>query len=158
MASMPHFNILTGELDAESTRDGFRWRSTRVGDRLQSQRIGASIYELDAEQRTFPYHFHHGVEEWLYVISGTPVLRAGDGERTLAPGDIACFPDGPDGAHTIAGPGRIMLFSANREPSVSVYPDSDKLGTRPGEPDREKPSGDRLNFRRGDAVDYWEGE
>jgi hypothetical protein len=35
---------------------------------------------------------------------------------------------------------------------VSVYPDSDKLGTRPEE------LGDRLNFRRADAVDYWEGE
>jgi hypothetical protein len=33
------------------------------------------------------------------------------------------------------------------------YPDSDKLGVRP-------PGGgpDRLDFRRGDAVDYWDGE
>jgi hypothetical protein len=38
-------------------------------------------------------------------------------------------------------------------PSVSVYPDSDKLGVRP-------PGGgpDRLDFRRRDAVDYWDGE
>ena len=37
--------------------------------------------------------------------------------------------------------------------SVSVYPDSDKLGVRP-------PGGgpDRLDFRRRDAVDYWDGE
>jgi hypothetical protein len=37
--------------------------------------------------------------------------------------------------------------------SISVYPDSDKLGVRPsgGGPDR-------LDFRRGDAVDYWDGE
>lgn len=36
---------------------------------------------------------------------------------------------------------------------VSVYPDSDKVGVRP-------PGGgpDRLDFRRGDAVDYWDGE
>jgi hypothetical protein len=33
-----------------------------------------------------------------------------------------------------------------------VYPDSDKVGVRAvGD---EEP----LNFRRGDAVDYWEGE
>jgi hypothetical protein len=34
-----------------------------------------------------------------------------------------------------------------------VYPDSDKLGVRP-------PAGgpDRLDFRRRDAVDYWDGE
>ena len=37
--------------------------------------------------------------------------------------------------------------------SVSVYPDSDKLGVRPrgGGPNV-------LNFRRGDAVGYWDGE
>jgi hypothetical protein len=37
--------------------------------------------------------------------------------------------------------------------SVSVYPDSDKLGIRPsgGGPDR-------LDFRRDDAVGYWDGE
>ena len=37
--------------------------------------------------------------------------------------------------------------------SASVYPDSNKLGIRPsgGGPDR-------LDFRRDDAVDYWDGE
>jgi hypothetical protein len=45
------------------------------------------------------------------------------------------------------------MFSANREPSISVYPDSDKLGTRPGGNLQ-----DRLDFQRADAVDYWEGE
>jgi uncharacterized cupin superfamily protein len=158
MASVPRFNVLTGELDAESTRDGCRWRGTRVGDRLGSSRIGASVYELEAGERTFPYHYHHGVEEWLYVIDGSPTLRTPAGERRLRAGDITCFPAGPDGAHTIAGPGRIMLFSANREPSISVYPDSDKIGPRPGATGSHANSGDRLDFRRTDAVDYWDGE
>jgi hypothetical protein len=47
-----------------------------------------------------------------------------------------------------------LILSANREPSISVYPESDKLGTRPG----AQGDGDNLNFRRGDAVDYWSGE
>jgi uncharacterized cupin superfamily protein len=158
MASVPRFNILTGELDAESTRDGFRWRGARVGDRLGSSRIGATVYELEEGQRTFPYHYHHGVEEWLYVIAGTPTLRTPGGERELKAGDMVCFPVGPDGAHTVTGPGRIMLFSANREPSISVYPDSDKLGARPGPTNDDRSSADRLNFRRGDHVDYWDGE
>jgi hypothetical protein len=43
--------------------------------------------------------------------------------------------------------------ASDTAPSVSVYPDSDKVGVRPagGGPDR-------LDFRRGDGVDYWEGE
>ena len=49
-----------------------------------------------------------------------------------------------------------MMFSgvaSATAASVSVYPDSGKVGVRP-------PRGgpDRLNFRRSDAVDYWEGE
>lgn len=153
---MPHFNVITAELDSECTRDGFRWRGTRVGDRLGSKRIGASLYELEAGERTFPYHFHYGVEEWLYVIAGAPVLRTTAGERTLRVGDMICFPAGPAGAHAVTGPGRVMILSASHAPSISVYPDSDKLGTRPGAVHRDE--GDELNFRRDDAVGYWEGE
>ena len=88
----------------------------------------------------------------LLVIAGGPTLRTPDGERRLGPGDTVCFPAGAAGAHSVRGPGRVLILSANRSPSISVYPDSDKLGTRPAVED------DRLNFRRADAVDYWEGE
>jgi uncharacterized cupin superfamily protein len=146
------FNFLFDELDANQNRDGFSWSASRVGDKLGAEKIGASLYELAEGQRTFPYHYHHGVEEWLYVLSGGPLLRTPDGDRTLRPGDLACFNSGPRGAHVITGPGRVLIFSANAAPSIAVYPDSDKVGARPGS--RE----DHLNFRRADAVDYWDGE
>lgn len=148
------FNLRSGQLEQEGDRRGFRWRATRAGDRIGGTRIGASVYELPEGERTFPYHFHHGVEEWLLVVGGEPTVRTPRGERRLEPGDLVCFPAGPEGAHTVRGPGRILLLSANREPSISVYPDSDKLGTRPGGSADE----DTLNFRRSDAVDYWSGE
>ena len=85
-------------------------------------------------------------------MSGAPVVRTPAGSRTLAPGELICFPAGPDGAHDVRGPARVVIFSANRRPSIAIYPDSDKLGSRPGG------DVDRLNFRRSDAVDYWEGE
>jgi len=146
------FNLLTGELVDGEQPAGWRMRAARVGDAIGAARIGGGIYELDEGQRTFPYHYHHGVEEWLVVISGTPTLRTPDGERRLEPGDTVCFPPGAGGAHSIGGPGRLLVLSANRDPSVVVYPDSDKLGTRPAD------QNDRLNFRRADAVGYWEGE
>lgn len=151
---MVRFNIVSGELETERDRPGFRIRTTRVGDRIGGDKIGATVYELDDGQRMCPYHFHYGVEEWAYVIDGTPTLRTPGGERTLRPGDLVCFPPGPAGAHSVAGPGRMMMLSANREPSISAYPDSDKLGSRPS----GDPEPDRLNFRRSDAVDYWQGE
>lgn len=151
------FNVLRDELPVEQDRPGYAWRGRRRIARDEDLRwFGASVYELPPDQWSFPYHYHHGVEEWLYVVAGAPVLREPAGERTLRPGEVVCFPSGPDGAHAIRGPGRVVMFSAVAAadaPSVSVYPDSDKVGVRP-------PGGgpDRLDFRRGDAVDYWDGE
>ncbi|MBV9464673.1 MAG: cupin domain-containing protein [Solirubrobacterales bacterium] len=147
------FNVFTDELDVGSDRDGFSWRGARVAKRIGAERIGASLYELERDQQTFPFHFHHGVEEWLYVVAGNPTLRTpAERAKPLGPGDLVCFPAGASGAHALRGPGRVLILSANRAPSIAVYPDSDKLGTRPGG------ASDRLNFRRADAVDYWEGE
>jgi uncharacterized cupin superfamily protein len=152
---MQRFNVLTGELPVQRARSGYAWRGRGgVARELGLQWFGASVYELPADQWTSPYHYHHGVEEWLYVAAGAPTLRDPAAERVLAPGDLVCFPSGPDGAHAVRGPGRVVMFSAGGfGASISVYPDSDKLGVRPlGGGD------DRLDFRRDDAVDYWEGE
>lgn len=150
---MRSFNVQTCALEDESTQPGYSWRGARgVGERLGAKRIGASLFELADGELTFPYHHHHAIEEWLLVVSGTPTARTPDGERALAAGDLVCFPSGPVGAHSVRGPGRVLIFSANSTPSISVYPDSGKLGTRPEDP------ADRLNFRRDDAVDYWDGE
>jgi uncharacterized cupin superfamily protein len=146
------FNLLHGELEYDGARDGYRRSGARVGDALGARQIGGSVYELGDGQHTAPYHFHNGVEEWLLVVDGTPTVRLPDGERELRRGDVVCFPAGAEGAHAVRGPGRVLILSANRSPSISVYPDSDKIGTRPDD-DR-----DRLNFRRRDAVDYWDGE
>lgn len=152
---MQRFNVLTGALPVEENRPGYAWRGRRgVAGELGLRRLGASVYELPADEWTFPYHYHHGVEEWLYVVAGTPTVREPAGERLLKPGDVICFPSGPGGAHAVRGPGRVVMLSASTPgASITVYPDSDKVGVRP-------PRGgeDGLNFRRGAAVDYWDGE
>jgi uncharacterized cupin superfamily protein len=141
-------NVLRPELDHASERDGYRWQSARVGKQVGAERIGGSLYVLGDGERTYPYHLHHGMEEWLLVVDGTPTLRAPDGERELRRGDVVCFPPGPDGAHQVLGPGTVLILSANASPETIEYPDSAKVGARP--PGRI--------FRAGDAVDYWEGE
>jgi uncharacterized cupin superfamily protein len=146
-------NVFEPEWQIERDRDGYRWRSVRVGDGIGASAIGATVYELEEGQRSCPYHFHHGVEEWLLVLDGSPTVRTPAGEQPLGRGDVLCFPPGPDGAHAVTGPGRFVIFSAGSETSVAVYPDSDKIGARPPGDDP-----DRLDFRRRDAVDYWEGE
>ena len=106
------------------------------------------MYQAEAGLPIWPYHYHHGIEEWLYVIAGAPVLREPAGERILTPGDLVCFPSGHRGAHTVKGPGRFVIFATGQhvEPYMSVYPDSDKV------------SGPEGILLRSSAVGYWHGE
>ena len=138
------------ERELETSRDGFRWRRMRLAGEL----LGMSVYELPPGERTWPYHYHHGNEEWLVVLSGTPTLRVPDGERELSEGDIVCFPEGADGAHQVSNrsdaPVRVLILSTLNVPSAAVYPDSDKIGVRGGD--------EAFVLPRGAAVDYWHGE
>jgi uncharacterized cupin superfamily protein len=145
---MRKVNVLTVELDQTLDEAGFRHLGTMLRPRLGSHEIRASVYAADAGDTIWPYHYHHGIEEWLYVLSGEPVLRDPHGERVLAPGDLICFPADPGGAHTMRGQGRFMVFStgAERELYASVYPDSGKVSV---------PEGILL---ASSAVGYWDGE
>jgi uncharacterized cupin superfamily protein len=146
--SVNKVNILRVELVESLDVAGFRHVVTSVGLRLGGRRIGASVYRAEAGLPIWPYHYHHGIEEWLYVIAGAPVLRDPAGERILAPGDLVCFPSGHRGAHTLKGPGRLVIFGTGHdvEPYMSVYPDSEKV------------SGPEGILLRNSAVSYWHGE
>src|SRR5476649_2338041 len=102
---MRRVNIFAPEFDHASERDGYCWRGAQVGDAIGSEKIGGCVYELGDGEKTYPFHFHHGMEEWLIVLEGTPVLRGADGEQVLRAGDVVCFPPGPEGAHQVRGPG-----------------------------------------------------
>jgi uncharacterized cupin superfamily protein len=84
------------------------------------------------------------------------VLRHPQREQVLERGDVVCFPMGPDGAHQVFNRGeetiRVLMLSTLFEPSVAVYPDSDKIGVWPGD-DR-----DNIMVRRSSHVEYYDGE
>lgn len=144
-------NVASCALDELLERGEFRHAAFDLTERLGANVMGATVYEMQAGAKRGPYHYHSGVEEWLYVVSGLPVLRDPNGERTLAPGDLVAFESGPMGAHTVHGPGRIVMFSTGArgwgEAFVTVYPDSDKIGAAPG-----------VHFRRADAIEAWSRE
>jgi uncharacterized cupin superfamily protein len=146
--SVAKVNLCGVDLDEPLDEAGFRHVAATVGDRLGARRIGASVYRAEAGLPIWPYHYHHGIEEWLYVIAGAPVLREPAGEQTLAAGDVVCFPSGPLGSHTVRGPARFVIFATGQhvEPWMSVYPDSDKV------------SGPEGILLRSSAVGYWHGE
>ncbi len=121
------------------------------------QKLGASLYELEPGERTFPYHYEYGAEEWLFVVAGRPTLRDPEGEHVLRPGDVVCFREGPDGAHQVRNdtdrPIRILILSTKQSPDAAVYPDSGKIGIWPG-----NPVDPGRMFRIASEVDYWDGE
>ena len=154
---MKTFNLFDGELDEERDQPGFSWRRASLGRRLGAEKLGASLYELAPGERSFPYHYEYGNEEWLLVVAGRPTLRDPSGEHELRPGDVVCFVEGPEGAHQIRNdtdePIRVLIASTKSSPDAAVYPDSGKIGVWSG---HEADPG-RL-FRIDSAVDYWDGE
>jgi uncharacterized cupin superfamily protein len=136
---------------------GYRAGMARLGPLVGAQVLGATVYELPPGQSICPYHYEHAEEEWLVVLDGTPSLRHPEGVEPLAPWDVVCFPRGPEGAHKVtnetARSARVLFFSNVVHPAVTVYPDSDKIGVWPGNPD------DHVILQRRDgAVGYYEGE
>lgn len=156
-------NLHGDDWDEERARPGFTWKRLGVGRRLGAELLGASLYELPPGQATWAYHWHWGNEELLIVLEGTPTLRTPEGERELSPGDAVLFPRGPEGPHQVRNgadrPARILIASTMVHPEIAEYPDSGKIvaaGGAPPTPGEDAPL--ELLFRKGDAVDYWEGE
>jgi uncharacterized cupin superfamily protein len=135
--------------------EGFRAGMFRLGALAGAERTGVTVYELPPGQAVCPYHYEHGEEEWVVVLSGRPVLRTPEGTETLEPWDAVCFPVGPEGAHQLrndgAEPARILMFSEVRWPTATTYPDSGKVGVY------TKADAGGV-FRQADAVGYYEGE
>jgi uncharacterized cupin superfamily protein len=153
---MPRFNIFRPSFHIDSDDpEGYRVGMDRFGGKIGANELGGSVYELPPGQSVCPYHYEYG-EEWLIVLEGGPTLRQPSGEIVLEAGDVVCFPPGPDGAHKVTDRTeenvRVLMVSAERLPAVAVYPDSDKIGVFPGNPD------DRVFVRRESNVDYWDRE
>ena len=158
---MKVFNLFDGELDKRRDQEGFSWTARAVGPAIGGREIGASLYELEPGEKSFPYHYEFGAEEWLIVVTGTPTLREPGGERELRPGDTVAFPEGPEGAHQVLNTGTSLLkylcFSTMLEPDVAFYPDSEKLsvfqGGAPGTLEAKM-----TTIPAHAECDYWEGE
>jgi uncharacterized cupin superfamily protein len=136
--------------------DGFRSGMFRLGKPLGANKTGVSLYELKPGQAICPYHYEYGEEEWLLVLDGRPTLRHPDGSDVLDPWDVVLFPVGPEGAHGVRNETdstvRVLMFSDVIHPTVTVYPDSDKIAAWSGNPE------DDAMFPRGASVDYFFGE
>jgi uncharacterized cupin superfamily protein len=157
MAQPNVFSPLPADADAPP---GYQASGLNLTQALGGRDLIVKVNEIAPGNRLCPYHYEY-VEEWLLVLSGPVQVRTPDGILDLGDGDAMCFPAGPDGAHQVRSPAgsgrpaRVLMFSADADPAVCVYPDSDKLAvfTHSGE--------DEVFVRRADAsshLDYFDGE
>jgi uncharacterized cupin superfamily protein len=157
---MSDVNVFSGEWDESYPAPPgwtFKWRRLVPG----RSSLGMCLYELPPGQRQPIYHYHHGNEELVLVLRGTPTLRTSEGERELRAGDAVHFPTGPEGAHQLINrsdePALYVIAASHVFPEVVEYPDSGKIAATSRV---ESQRGDRLwtIHRLDDAVDYFDSE
>jgi uncharacterized cupin superfamily protein len=150
----PVANLFAAELKADDgDPPGYAASYARIGPLVGGAKVGMSLYELPPGQSICPYHYEATDEEWLVCLAGEPLLRVPDGEQVLRPGDVVCFPAGPDGAHKVTArdaTARVAILSTKSEVGVAVYPDSNKLGVWF--------QGRHHMVRLEPQLDYWDGE
>jgi len=136
----------------------------RLGTPTGAKAIGFNWMELQPGKTSFPCHFHTGIEEGLFILSGSGLLRIGKEQVALRAGDFAALPPGPDFAHALTNTGaeplRYLSFSNQNTTDICVYPDSNKIGFV-GLPDPSVwPKGTWLYrlIKDQPSVDYYEGE
>lgn len=139
-------------------------RRRQLGAAAGGRELGCSLVELPPGRASWPYHFHLANEEAIYVLEGAATLRLPDGELGLKAGDYVALPAGAASAHQLVNrsgaPCRYLATSTMREPDVTVYPDSGKVGVfagaAPGGPKEQRTLNAFLPLES--AVDYWAGE
>ena len=150
-----------GPFEEQAEAAGYGGARGRRLRRPQGATLNAAVWELEPGATQSPYHFHHGGEELLIVLRGTPTLRSPAGERELKVGEVVNFPRGPEGAHQLSNrsgaPARYVIAAAQGSTEIIEYHDSGKIAAMAR---TESASGGPLFTvnRIADGVDYYDGE
>ena len=86
--------------------------------------IGASMWETKAGSTQGPYHYHAASRSGCTSSLASPFCAIHPASE-LEAGTLVAFGAGPNGAHTLDGPGRVVMFSVGArgwgEAFTSVY-------------------------------------
>ena len=136
-----HSNVVgLDEVEAREMKQGdFVQKTRRLGTAAGGRALGCSHYELPPGKTAFPFHFHSGLEEAIYVLKGEGTLRIGKDQVEIREGDYVALPPGPDYAHALtnrgAGPLQYLCLSGPASPltlDIVGYPDSKKIAMYAG--------------------------
>jgi len=136
----------------------------RLGRAAGAKAIGINYVELQPGKTSFPYHFHAGVEEVVYILAGSGEMRIGKDTVAVKSGDYVAFPPGPEHAHTLTNTGtqvmQYLSLSNQNTTDVVGYPDSKKFLFIGMADPSTWPEGMwvRKMIKDQESVDYFEGE
>jgi uncharacterized cupin superfamily protein len=123
----------------EQGQGDFGFRRRRFGPEAGGRALGCSHFELAPGKTAFPFHFHSGFEEALFVLDGTGTVRIGKDRVEVRSGDYIALPAGPDVAHALTNTGavplRYLCMSGPATPTtmdIVGYPDSKKFAFASG--------------------------
>jgi uncharacterized cupin superfamily protein len=90
-------------------------------------KLYVTFYTLMPGQTNFPYHYHSGMEEVFYIISGTATLKTPDGDKQVTAGDVIVMPNHASGAHQLTNTSDGILvyldIDTQSSPEVVFFPD-----------------------------------
>jgi uncharacterized cupin superfamily protein len=146
-------NVWTDELYEE---DGYR--RSKLAEQAGAEHLGLTVYELPPGTGMH-FHYHLQREELLVVLKGTVAVRTAGGREDVAEGEVRAFPRGERGVHGYENrtdePARLLMFSEQNAPNVSVYPDTKQVGIYDVAPPEERRFGALFNLD--DAVGGYAG-
>ncbi len=103
----------------------------RLGDAFGLTQFGVNLLRLPPGQWSSQRHWHHGEDEFVYVLDGEVTLVTDAGEQTLRPGMAAGFKAGvPDGHHLVNRSARdavVLEVGTRLEQDPVDYSDIDML-------------------------------
>ena len=141
----------------EGDPPGYEVPYVRLGPLVGARGARPERVRARAGMSVCPYHYEVPSEEWLIVLAGeadAPRSRGRDGarprRRRLLPAGARGCPQADEPRDRRGCSSRCSRHTDDR--SLSVYPDSDKVGIWSGDGDVA------LLVPRSAAVDYWHGE
>ena len=146
-------NIRTQDL-----RDEDGYRRAKLAEGAGAEHLGLTVYELPPGAGMH-FHYHLQREELLVVLEGTLAVRTAGGWEDVQEGEVRAFPRGERGVHgyenRTEGSVRLLMFSEQNAPNVSVYPDASQVGIYDVAPPNERRFGALFNID--DAVSGYAG-
>jgi uncharacterized cupin superfamily protein len=147
-------NIDDVKLEHQARAPLYDTRCGRVSDGTAATKLGAGFDILEPGKIGCPYHYHLAQEEMFVILEGEGTLRVAGERVPVRAGDVIVIPPGPEYPHhlinTSTRPMKYLSISTQEQPEICYYPDSDKLGAFAKD--------HRIMQRRGQGLDYWDGE